>query len=366
MIKKAIIKLAVVTALWLALLVSAVWSDSPAALTACFIPVLFVLLSAVSNRFLVKGISASVETPLSGEKSSPLHVLMTARTNRAHFPCVVKGEVEVFNRFTGERMTHTVPFVNSGGVFTAEFELEPGYCGTLEIGLKRLWAFDLLELVPVKIKARAKAGCTVFPDTFESDVTVRITHIPERERDSFSENRPGNDLSEIYGFREYVPGDPVRLIHWKLGEKYDKTMVMEPGMPVLTEVLLFCLRTVENINYAESDALAECVSSVGTSLCGKGIVFDMAVCDSEGVSVCPVNSEQAFFNCVQRILGSGFTSELDPEMLGELCSGYSRVICFAGSAEKESCPSGENISLLRFGEELDIDDYTQRLQCVEL
>ncbi|MCQ2538114.1 MAG: DUF58 domain-containing protein [Lachnospiraceae bacterium] len=41
-----------------------------------------------------------------------------------------------------------------------------------------------------------------------------------------------NDPSEAYGIREYVPGDSIKSIHWKLSEKTGKTMVREYGMPV--------------------------------------------------------------------------------------------------------------------------------------
>ena len=38
--------------------------------------------------------------------------------------------------------------------------------------------------------------------------------------------------------REYVPGDSIKAIHWKLSQKTGKTIVREMGLPIVSQVLL--------------------------------------------------------------------------------------------------------------------------------
>ena len=45
------------------------------------------------------------------------------------------------------------------------------------------------------------------------------------------QNRKGNDLSEIFDIREYVPGDDIRSIHWKLSSKTDTLILKEASDP---------------------------------------------------------------------------------------------------------------------------------------
>ena len=51
------------------------------------------------------------------------------------------------------------------------------------------------------------------------------------ESDRSADSRRGNDPGEVRAIREYVPGDPVRNIHWKLSEKTDKLLVKGARQP---------------------------------------------------------------------------------------------------------------------------------------
>ena len=54
----------------------------------------------------------------------------------------------------------------------------------------------------------------------------------------YSPDRPGQDVSEIFALREYVPGDEIRKIHWKLSGKTDRTMVRDFSLPLNYSVFL--------------------------------------------------------------------------------------------------------------------------------
>ena len=71
-------------------------------------------------------------------------------------------------------------------------------------------------------------------------------------------NKKGSDYSETFQLREYVPGDSIKQIHWKLSEKLDKLVVREASLPVQKSTLVFWDKYAENgFSPEEADAMAE-------------------------------------------------------------------------------------------------------------
>ena len=50
--------------------------------------------------------------------------------------------------------------------------------------------------------------------------------------------KKGQDVSEISNLREYVPGDEINRIHWKLSAKFDKMIIKEFGYPANYDTLI--------------------------------------------------------------------------------------------------------------------------------
>ena len=52
------------------------------------------------------------------------------------------------------------------------------------------------------------------------------------ESEVYSEHKPGDDPSEVFGLREYIDGDKLNRIHWKLTSKKNKFIVKDYSLPV--------------------------------------------------------------------------------------------------------------------------------------
>ena len=89
------------------------------------------------------------------------------------------------------------------------------------------------------------------------------------------------DLTETYQIREYVPGDSIRQIHWKLSNKFDKLIVRDPGLPITRNVLVFWERTGESGDPDVIDAQAEVIISLCRSLMDSGIQFTIGWNDTD-------------------------------------------------------------------------------------
>ena len=59
----------------------------------------------------------------------------------------------------------------------------------------------------------------VYPRKVNLQVELSQMTIGAPKSEGMMQNRKGNDLSEIFDIREYVPGDDIRSIHWKLSSK---------------------------------------------------------------------------------------------------------------------------------------------------
>lgn len=79
---------------------------------------------------------------------------------------------------------------------------------------------------------------TVQPELFIPNVAFAGKRDVLRGWGTLVHARPGTDPSETFSIREYLPGDPIRQIHWKLSQKNDTTMLRELGLPVAEETLL--------------------------------------------------------------------------------------------------------------------------------
>lgn len=60
------------------------------------------------------------------------------------------------------------------------------------------------------------------------------------------EVKAGFDPEETVGIRNYMPGDPVRFIHWKLSAKKDELMLRETGEQLNQNPLFFVVTTLSN------------------------------------------------------------------------------------------------------------------------
>jgi len=168
------------------------------------------------------------------------------------------------NRFTGE--VETGIYIVPGGVFT----VHTTHCGVLEVRVEEGRVYDPLGIFSRRVKTGPVLHIIIPPVGAPVDIPLYDT-VPMLDSDEYATNKAGLDVSETYAIREYIPGDPIRSIHWKLSEKLDKTMVREFGLPIGNAVLLV-LDTAggESVSAAGWDATAELFFSVADVLVAEG------------------------------------------------------------------------------------------------
>ena len=155
---------------------------------------------------------------------------------------------------------------------------------------------DWFGLYRCALTVQSTRFVTVEPPLFDVRITLAENETVTADSERWSSNHPGHDPSETFGFRTYVPGDPIRQIHWKLSQKTDSLMVRELGLPVAEEVLLLLdTSTTGKEDAADAlDAAMTALLSLSRSLTEQGIAHSVGWKNREleELSLCTVRDQQ--------------------------------------------------------------------------
>ena len=143
--------------------------------------------------------------------------------------------------------------------------LRSPHCGRLSLQIDHLEMTDPLGLFRRRVYTDAQAAALVLPEPFDIAIAMRAHDLPFPDSDEYSPDRPGFDPSELFGIRDYREGDALKHIHWKLSEKYDRTVVREASLPVSHAVLLL-LDNCPQAAIAPDDACSACEALISCSL----------------------------------------------------------------------------------------------------
>ena len=238
------------------------------------------------HLFLRKRLRVRVEAPAVVRKGDEGGVTICLE-NPTLLPALrIRCRVTTRNQLNGERCTRNVmTWAFPKGQRRASLRLGSEYCGRIQISVEQVKLYDCFGLIGVPCGCSAEAHMTVQPDTFP----IRVNLIPnpdsQEDSDTYSQERPGADLTETFQIREYVPGDSMRQIHWKLSGKFDRLIVRDPALPITRNVLVFWERTGQSGSVRRIDAQAETVVSACRSLSDSGVQFTIGWNDTDS-NVC--------------------------------------------------------------------------------
>ncbi len=163
-------------------------------------------------------------------------------TNRSILPCTsiavrVMVEDVLFDSAEKMRVTSSV-----AGRSTRRVMLNAPihHCGQIALTLSKVAVRSPFGLFCVKAKTDTrKLTFNIHPDPVDCEVKLLLenpyAYIANEE---YSATRPGDDPSELFGVRDYQPGDKQNRIHWNLTAVRDSLVVKELGLPIDTSALV--------------------------------------------------------------------------------------------------------------------------------
>lgn len=179
-----------------------------------------------------------------------------------------------------------------------EITLPLEYCGEMKIQCVDIMLQDLLKLFRRKIKSFEPVETIVYPRGVNVMVEMSRTTIGAPRDEGRMQNRKGNDPSEMFDIREYVPGDDIRSIHWKLSGKTDQLILRESSEPSHYNVVLlpdFGQKAGdEQVSREEINTAVAFGTAIGEQLLRLGCAFCMAVPAKHGLHLCEVRNRRDF------------------------------------------------------------------------
>lgn len=136
-------------------------------------------------------------------------------------------ELEVGNGFATDLVPTTLNApLSSHGVTKVEYPIRSRYAGSMEVQVKGIVLYDLLSFHSVR--KEMQEGCQIYAMPHgKSDFDWNLNDYEMGMEEAEESNCKGNDFSDVSQIREYIPGDSIRDIHWKLSAKRDDIMVKD-------------------------------------------------------------------------------------------------------------------------------------------
>jgi len=164
--------------------------------------------------------------------------------NRNHFLPITKGvaRVRYENYFSGEKGKMKVHFsVDAGRKRDRRIVVPMDNCGNLSIKVEKVRIYDYLSIFAWTIgKDYPKQHVLIVPPTKDFYLgRDRWYNETDEDSDRFSPYKKGDDPSEIFDIRDFVDGDKIQRIHWKLSSKTGNLMVKDGSLPLTKALHIF-------------------------------------------------------------------------------------------------------------------------------
>lgn len=244
-----------------------------------FLPLIFLLF-----RISARGTKVNLEVPVQVVKKGEMFCVRICVQGRNHLP---NGPVVVWlwhrncvsEKWKKKKLTFYGEMEESYELYTSS-----KYCAQYLFFIKKAKIYDIFQIfskkIPILEKEYAQQGITVLPECYTlAEWPVRPNPNVMVEGERYSNVKSGDDASEIFDIRDYVPGDRLNRIHWKLTGKLRRLMVKEFGLPIDSSVLIFFdlgfyKNTEEYMEYR--DALFCVLFSLSETLSAQGQVHYIA------------------------------------------------------------------------------------------
>lgn len=347
-------------------------TGSGAALGLLAAMVLVPLCCLPVDLVLARRVKLSVRMPVNGRRGETAEAELIIH-NPTRLPGCLVCRAQVENQLNGQRASYRLSrgvAPKRGG--SMALSLTSSYCGRLRLTVEEARLYDCFGLIGIRVPTDAHGSTVIQPETFPQSLLVSPAQAYVQDNEDFANDRPGQDLSEVFQIRDYVPGDSQRQIHWKLSHKYDKLIVKDPSLPITRSAAVFWERTEDDPTPERTDAQAEIVVSICRNLLAQSVQFTVGWNDAAGQCVfMQVRELDDLIGILPRLLTASATRGLSGAALLRQSTppgAYSHLIYVAAQRNEavDSLPALGRLTALICGECFNEEGYAEQLAELEL
>lgn len=282
-----------------------IFVDSQAKLIPILFAVLFLTISGLYVSFAVRGLDIELSGSSQVGKGEKMLTVISVY-NPAVLPAI---DVECVVNVTNLTNLNTREIRVRGGVMgrrRREFEIGTvsKYAGAVRFEVKSVRIMGLFGMLIRKIDVEAIRISYVMPVSGGRNLGSDVMAGYDAESFKYSQFRKGDDPTEIFGIREYVPGDSAKAIHWKLSAKSGEMMIREFGFPIDSNIIILLDKSPLEINESKIDNDLDELVSISDELRRMDIAHDIGYYDHarREFRIHSINQNHEIFEYVPQIL----------------------------------------------------------------
>ncbi len=179
-------------------------------------------------------------------------------------------------------------------LMTFEYPFSANDCGALKISVSNIDYYDLMGLFKWKGIITEKKEIRVYPP--ELHLNTELSRRPETKSfgELYDQYKKGQDVSEVADLRDYVEGDSMSGIHWKLSGKLDKMIVREFGSPSNYNTLIIYEMMKKSgdvlISNSQNNGVLAITTALSYSMMEMGLEHNVGRIYAQELQTVPVNS----------------------------------------------------------------------------
>ncbi|MDV3425980.1 MAG: DUF58 domain-containing protein, partial [Bacillota bacterium] len=213
-------------------------------------------------------------------KKSEAALINFTLSNSSVFP--VSGAVLYLtcrNNLTGkENNMKTFCTIGNRKASPISFTVSDMNAGRISVILNKMKVCDFLGLFSLSKNINKEKSGLIYPEVYQVVIDMQNQTEINGDGERYSQTKKGQDVNDIFALREYIPGDEIRKIHWKLSAKQSKLVVRDFGLSLNYPIFLL-LEIFNNKDENSDKALDACMMtfvSLSQSLIEKGICHNIA------------------------------------------------------------------------------------------
>ena len=202
--------------------------------------------------------------------------------------------------------------IGGRGTTAGGLTVRMNHSGRIHVTVESVRVCEPLGLFSHTVKLNlGSVDYTVMPEICEPE-TSPWEHNPYAyvEEEVYSSVKPGDDPAELFGVREYIPGDKQNRIHWSLTAKQDELMVKQLGLPIDCSALLLLELYRPDANET-ADVLYDAAFSLSLKLALTGHRHWFSWIDTERRMLCRemIEEEEQVYALIPRVFSCRHTPD---------------------------------------------------------
>ena len=265
--------------------------------------ILAVIMLCISKKLSIKIQSQNEFSSKNKETNIKLYI-----NNLSRFP-LSKADINVvYEDSLGNKIEKIIRVSIDGDNYRdINYLIIPDRCGVIKVYVNNIRVYDYFSLFSKRKKIYIEDKVLVLPNEhiFMNEI-LNYEELMIQESEKYSENEKGDDPSQIFDIREYMEGDKLQRVHWKLSSKYDELMVKEFSKPVIDSTVLLVELFYNNKKGDELiDSLIDTVYSISKHLISLGYPHYLAWHNNKnGMMKKEIVTNEDLFEAIRCILES--------------------------------------------------------------